>query len=64
MKPELEYFPCRCLYRHNVDGTYTHYVNPDCEFDNTSHPHIEGYEYIFPPAKSFKRLWKKYLEQV
>lgn len=39
-------YPCGCVYTPAADGTYTHYVNPECRHDagKFGEP-VRGYRY-------------------
>ena len=41
---ETGHYPCGCMWQKTEIG-YTHFINPDCEFDNKMHPRLNGYKY-------------------
>ena len=46
---ETGYFPCGCMWRAERVG-YTHYIHPDCPFDNRPHGKLEHYRYELMPT--------------
>ena len=48
-EPEVrEQYPCGCEYVIHKDGTHTHYVHPDCKYDNRflGNTMTKGYYYV------------------
>ncbi|MBA7632347.1 hypothetical protein ES703_39891 [subsurface metagenome] len=42
---EQIHYPCGCYAIAEKVG-YTHFLNPDCPFDDKWHPSLRGYKYI------------------
>ncbi len=47
---ECGYLPCGCIIQAEEIG-YTHYVDPNCELDNKTHPLIKDYRYKMKEPK-------------
>lgn len=48
---ESTQLPCGCSTIAEEIG-YTHYIHPECHFDNRIHPKIKGYRYEYMPVDS------------
>ena len=47
---ETNILACGCKVVAEVVG-YTHYVNPDCPFDNKIHPKLKNYTFVLNSKK-------------
>jgi len=42
-------FPCGCAWRKDKQG-FTHFIHPDCPFDNRPHTKLQNYHYEMMPV--------------